>query len=140
MASLRKILFQIHLWTGLVAGIFFILLGLSGSALVYPGLLQTAVAVPKAGTQGSPLPLEKIVAAARDATPQSEGRAATLALPHEAGDAIVVQFNAQRGGRGEGREAGPRGGGRGAVQQNAEGGGRGEGGPDRKSTRLNSSH
>ena len=129
MSSLRNVLFQIHLWTGLIAGIFFILLGLSGSALVYPGLLQSSVAVPKATAQGAPLPLEKIIAAARETTPQSEGRVATVTLPQAAGDALMVQFNAQRGGQAEGQaggQRGPRGGARRANRPN--GAARGQGG------------
>ncbi len=106
--SLRKILFQIHLWTGLVAGLFFIVLGLSGSALVYPSLLQTEARAPRTTTQGSPLPLEQVIAAARAVTPQSEGRAASVTLPATAADAVMVQFNPQGGGRGA--QAGGRGG------------------------------
>jgi uncharacterized iron-regulated membrane protein len=109
MPSFRKIFFQIHLWTGLIAGIFFILLGLSGSALVYPSLLQSAAPVPKTTAQGAPLPLEQIIAAARQTTPDGENRDMTVTLPQAAGDAVTVQFNAQRGGRGEGRAAGRRG-------------------------------
>jgi uncharacterized iron-regulated membrane protein len=66
MKSFRNILFQVHLWTGLIVGIFFILLGLLGSALVYPGLFGPAeTPTPKSTQQGPPMPLEQILDAAR---------------------------------------------------------------------------
>ena len=102
MSSIRKVLFQVHLWTGLIAGLFFIVLGLSGSALVYPSLFQSSSPAPKAMAQGAPLPLEQIIAAARAETPQSETRTATVTLPDSAGNAVMVQFNGQAFGR-EGR-------------------------------------
>src|SRR5437016_6337163 len=107
MLSVRRVLFQIHLWLGLIAGIFFILVGLSGSALVYPSLLQSSSSVPKATSPGAPLPLEQVVAAARGTAPENLDRGAVVNLPPTAGDAVVVvfPFNAQRGGRGEGRPA-----------------------------------
>jgi uncharacterized iron-regulated membrane protein len=114
MNAFRNFLFQIHLWVGLCLGIFFILLGLSGSLLVYPQLLQSASEPPPAAaTKGTPLPLEQIIDAARRASPRAEGAAATVVLPTLPGGAIGVQFNAQRGGAGEGRGAGGRGGRRG---------------------------
>src|SRR5579864_2741871 len=112
--SLRNILFQIHLWTGLVAGIFFILLGLSGSMLVYPQLFSPAAAAAPAASEGTPLPLEKIIDAARATDPQNAGRSATVMLPRQSGTAIGVRFTAQRGGDGGGRAGGRRGGRRGA--------------------------
>jgi uncharacterized iron-regulated membrane protein len=139
MNAFRNLLFQIHLWVGLCLGVFFILLGLSGSLLVYPQLLQGAAEPPPAATAtGAKLSLEQIIDAARQASPRAEGMAATVMLPAQAGGAIGVQFNAQRGGAGEGRDAGGRGGrrgGRGAgnARDGANGaraeGGVGRGGP-----------
>ena len=126
MKKFRSLLFQIHLWTGLIAGIVFILLGLSGSALVYPTLMNGAdAAAPKATTQGPALPLEKIIAAARQTSAQYERRAATVTFPEAEGDAYGVQFNAQAGGRG-GRDGGQTRGRRGGEGQNTNAdGGRG---------------
>ena len=129
--NLRNILFQIHMWIGLAVGIFFILLGLSGSVVVYGDAITRALspAAPKASAAGTPLPLEQIIAAARAESAQSRGRAAQLTLPAAAGDPVIVRFNAQRGprpdagGRGEGRGApgGRRGGPDGFNRAGAEG-------------------
>jgi uncharacterized iron-regulated membrane protein len=101
MPSIRAFLFQIHLWTGLVAGILFILLGLSGSALVYPQWLTAFddAASPKTTSQGPALPFEQIIEAARRAEPESNRLPANLFLPQAANDAVRVQFD-MRGGRG----------------------------------------
>ena len=112
MNSFRNFLFQVHLWVGLCLGLFFILLGLSGSLLVYPQLLQgTAEPPPASTTKGTPLPLEQVIDAARRASTRGEGVAATVMLPAQPGGAVGVQFNAPRGDAGEG--AGARGGRRG---------------------------
>lgn len=138
MNAFRNFLFQIHLWVGLCLGIFFILLGVSGSLLVYPQLLQGASEPPPAAmTKGTPLPLEQIIEAARQVSPRAEGAAATVMLPSQPGGPIGVQFNTQRGGAGEGRGAGGRGGRRGnrGAGNAAPGGGeqqaRGESGAGR---------
>src|SRR4051812_37985259 len=95
--SPRNVLFQIHMWIGLSIGILFILLGLSGSVLVYATPLTNALApaTPKVTGSGTPLPLVQIVEAARAASPQSRGQAATVTLPQQTGDAMAVRFNAQ---------------------------------------------
>jgi len=134
MNTLRNILFQIHLWVGLGLGLLFILLGLSGSLLVYPGLMTGGRGgAPAATSDGTQLPLEQIIAAARTASPQSANAAATLTLPRD-GEAAGVRFAAARGaGRGTGR--GPAGdfgrrdggdGGRNAAGGGRRGGGRGD--------------
>src|SRR5579871_524406 len=122
MVSLRKVLFQIHLWIGLIAGILFILLGLSGSALVYPSLFQFSPPVPKATAKGSPLPLEQIISAARATVPNARIAAVGVTLPEVEGNAITVHLNMQQGGRAEARERQPQGNaGTGAPpQQNAQ--------------------
>lgn len=118
--TLRNILFQIHLWIGLGLGLFLILLGLSGSYLVYPDLFGGgAPPVPKATAAGQARPLEEIIDAARQAAPTARGNA-NVTLPRQAGDAIGVQFVAGRGGFGEGRRGGGRRG-RGGEGQNTQG-------------------
>jgi uncharacterized iron-regulated membrane protein len=135
MNTLRNMLFQIHLWTGLGLGLLFILLGLSGSLLVYPGLMAGGRAeVPAASSSGTPLPLEQIIAAARAIRPQYAGAAATVTLPQD-GQAAGVRFAAARGpgfggrgaGFGERRGEGRRGDGSGRGQAGGRRGGRGGG-------------
>ncbi len=149
MNQLRNILFQIHLWTGLGLGLLFILLGLSGSLLAYPGLMAGGPgAAPAVSSEGAQLPLEQIIAAARRAASPGDNASATVTLPQE-GRAAGVRFAAGRGGfgagfggRGEGARgrgegfgrgdfAGRRGGGRGGLEgRGGRGpGGRGPGGP-----------
>lgn len=108
--QIRAILLQLHLWTGLAAGIFFVLLGISGSLLVYPGLMQSQPAIPKAAAEGAPLPLEQVISAARDSDPRNAGRSANVSFPRQPGDAITIQFTAPR----SGAARGARGGGEGA--------------------------
>jgi uncharacterized iron-regulated membrane protein len=126
--SVRNILFQIHLWVGLGLGILFILLGLSGTALMFrtvPGI-GTQTATVQASTTGERLPLEKLIAAGRAAAENiPPGASATVVLPREAGEPARIRFQraaAGRGGPGEGR--GTPGEGRGTAE-----GGRGPGAP-----------
>ncbi|HVZ27593.1 MAG TPA: PepSY-associated TM helix domain-containing protein [Rhizomicrobium sp.] len=100
MPSFRKVLFQVHLWVGLAAGVFFILLGLSGSLLVYPELFTSSPPAPKATASGTPLSLEAVVAAARKDMPQAGTGSATITLPRVAGNPITIQFSSTAGGRG----------------------------------------
>ncbi len=128
--SPRNVLFQIHMWVGLSVGILFILLGLSGSILVYATPLTRALTAPapKATASGAPLPLENIVAAARQSAPQSAGQSATVTLPQQSGDPATVRFVAQRnfGPPGEGRGEGAAG----RVEGRGEGAARGAAGPE----------
>lgn len=113
---LRPVLLQIHLWVGLILGLFFIALGLSGSLIVYPNLFGGGPApIPKATGAGTPLALEQVIADARATDPQYARRPASIILPREAGDAIAISFNPQRGGADGGR-----GGRRGARRQAAQ--------------------
>jgi uncharacterized iron-regulated membrane protein len=70
-ATVRRTLFTVHMWVGLVLGLFLAALGLSGSVLVYDdavaGLLDRP---PQALTAGMPLPLSMIQSIARDAADQ----------------------------------------------------------------------
>ena len=130
MNGLRNIFFQIHLWVGLGLGLLFIALGLSGSLLVYPGLMaRVGSGAPAATSPGAQLPLEQIIAAARATSPRNATAAATLTLPQE-GEAAGVRFAAGRGaGRGPGQDFGRREGGNGgrdAARGGRRGGARGD--------------
>ena len=103
--DLRRLLFQFHMWIGLILGLLLALLGLSGSVLVYDDAIADLLApVPQAVAKGEALPLDKIVEAARGAA----GRGAMLiSLRREAGVAISVRITqgpqGQEAARGEGR-------------------------------------
>ncbi len=91
--NLRRALFQIHLWTGLMLGIVLAVLGLSGSVLVYHDELleMTQKPAPRAQAQGVMLPLDALMASAREAFPAKRANA-TLILPQAKGEAAVVRF------------------------------------------------
>jgi uncharacterized iron-regulated membrane protein len=90
--AIRKCLFQIHMWAGLLLGILFALLGLSGSALVYEdGLANLIDPPPAAIAKGPALPLQALITVARKAAPGTRG-AVTLFLPQHAGDAALVRL------------------------------------------------
>lgn len=71
---LRKLLFQIHLWTGLIIGLYVVVICLSGSILVYRNELYSAFS-PKptivAGS-GNTMPLDQLKNTARRAYPEFE--------------------------------------------------------------------
>lgn len=91
-------LFQIHLWTGLTLGILLAVLGLSGSVLVYHDELleMTQAPVPHAQAQGVMLPLDALLASAREKLP-AERANATVMLPEKLGDALLVRFQTGSG-------------------------------------------
>lgn len=88
----RAVLFQIHLWTGLTIGIVLAVLGLSGSVLVYHDelLAMTQAPVPHAQAAGVMLPLDALLAGAREEFPKRAN--ATVTLPEKQGDALLVRF------------------------------------------------
>jgi len=90
----RAVLFQIHLWTGLTLGIVLAVLGLSGSVLVYHDelLAMTQAPVPRAQAAGVMLPLDALLASAREKF--SKRANATVTLPEKQGDALLVRFQA----------------------------------------------
>lgn len=97
---LRKVLFQVHLWAGLVLGIPFLLLGITGSVLVYD---QDVIAAQKAkpaiqATAGEMGSLDWIAAAAVTAAPDM--RILQVTAPEKPGAPAVVRLAG--GGRGEG--------------------------------------
>lgn len=68
---MRRFLRQAHLWTGLVAGLVIVALGLSGSALVFRADLERFAARDwlDPAPRGAPRPLDELVAAARAVDP-----------------------------------------------------------------------
>lgn len=99
-ATVRKVLFQVHMWVGLVLGLALVALGLSGSVLVYDdAIAQFLAPAPHATAQGSPLALDKIIAAARAAN--ATRGPATVTPAGDAGAPAIVRIGAAgRGGQG----------------------------------------
>jgi uncharacterized iron-regulated membrane protein len=99
-ATLRKLLFQLHMWIGLGLGLLLVALGLSGSVLVYDDAIAKFLApAPRATAQGAALPLDRIIAAARAST--AVHGPATVTPPGGAGEAALVRIGAAgRGGAG----------------------------------------
>ena len=94
-ATVRRTLFTVHMWAGLILGILLAALGLSGSLLVYDQDISDFLAPPPhATTAGQPLPLTMIADIARDAaTAQgANGDAMQMILPQKMGEAIVTRF------------------------------------------------
>ena len=94
-AAVRRTLFTVHMWVGLILGILLAALGLSGSLLVYDDKVAALIDPPlHASTAGQPLPLDMIVSAARDAAAEQglEGGQYQVVLPETDGDAISVRI------------------------------------------------
>ncbi|MBS0469435.1 MAG: PepSY domain-containing protein [Proteobacteria bacterium] len=89
-ATVRNLLFQIHMWIGLVLGVLFVALGLSGSVLVYHDEFDGPSA-PRATAIGSPASLDAIVDSARAAASHARG-SVMLTMPEEQGGAVQVRF------------------------------------------------
>jgi uncharacterized iron-regulated membrane protein len=89
--TIRRTLFQIHMWIGLVLGLLLAALGLSGSVLVYDDkLADFLMPRPQATAQGTMLSLDAIIAAARAAVP---GRGQVqVSPPQEPGSAASVRI------------------------------------------------
>jgi len=93
MRALRRILFLLHLWIGLGLGLLLVALGLSGSVLVYDDVILDLLApMPRAAAQGTPLSLDRIIAAARASTP-ARGPA-TVTPASRAGEPARVRIGA----------------------------------------------
>jgi uncharacterized iron-regulated membrane protein len=83
--SVRRILLQVHLWVGLIFCIPFVILGVTGSYLVYD---QDFMTVPRATAVGEvAAPSEIIAAVNRDGF-----RTASVTMPSEAGDPAIVRL------------------------------------------------
>lgn len=93
-AAVRRTLFTVHMWVGLILGILLAALGLSGSLLVYDEKLANLFnPVPHAITAGQPLPLSMIAdIAGRAAAEKGVHGQMQIVLPDEPGDAISVRM------------------------------------------------
>jgi len=92
--SLRRILFQLHLWTGLVLGILFALIALSGSLLMLGPVTHLDTGDPRVriNTTGTPLPLEELIARARRLAGAPADMRAVLTLPQASDRATNIHF------------------------------------------------
>jgi uncharacterized iron-regulated membrane protein len=130
-ATVRRTLFTVHMWVGLVLGLFLAALGLSGSVLVYDDAFANLLdRPPQALTAGMPLPLSMIQGIARDAAQQRgvPGGQMQLILPEKPRQPITVRLggispmgnmagmNGQRPRGGERREGAQRPGRAGGLQ------------------------
>lgn len=88
--SFRSILQSLHLWIGLIFAIPFVLIGLTGSIIVFIQAMPDMTS-PSAASRGEAQPLVKVVAAAEAAAPEF-GTVAALVLPDSVGDPIRAQF------------------------------------------------
>ena len=128
-AAVRRTLFTVHMWIGLVLGLFLAALGLSGSVLVYDDAIGNLLdRPPQALTAGMPLPLSMIQSIARDAAEQKglQGGQMQIILPEKPLQPITVRLGGisvmgnmpgmaeRRGGEGA----------RGTRRESAQGGGR----------------
>ncbi len=92
-ATVRSALFQIHMWVGLVLGVLFVAVSLSGSILVYDDKLTEWIApIPKARTAGPPLPLTIMTEYVRQVVQAEEGGQIQFTLPAEPGDTVGVRL------------------------------------------------
>src|SRR5580704_5401915 len=91
-AWLRKAVFQVHLWSGIILGIYVVLVCVSGSAVVFRNdLYDVLFARTKVAVSGPPLPRDQLLQAAQrtypDYTVQSIQRGR---FPTEATDILLV--------------------------------------------------
>jgi uncharacterized iron-regulated membrane protein len=92
-AAVRRILFQVHMWVGLVLGVLFVAVSLSGAILVYDDKLTAWIdPSPQAVTGGLRLPLVFLANAARGAVQAPDDAPVQLLLPAEPGEAAMVRL------------------------------------------------
>jgi uncharacterized iron-regulated membrane protein len=94
-ATVRRTLFTVHMWIGLILGIFLAVLGLSGSLLVYDQAIADFVSPPpRAQTAGMPLSLSMLADTARETAAEKglEGGQMQMFLPQRANEALVVRL------------------------------------------------
>ncbi len=102
-AAVRRLMFQVHMWVGLILGLLLAVLGLSGSILVYDNaVLDMLSPVPQAVAKGEAMSLDKIAEAARAAVGRGQVQ---IALPRASGEAFSVRVTQPRAP--EGQQAGP---------------------------------
>ena len=92
--AIRRSLFTVHMWIGLILGILLAALGLSGSLLVYDDkIAELFTPTPHATTAGDPLPLSMIEDIARQAADAAGARGQMqIVLPDQPGRAISVRM------------------------------------------------
>jgi uncharacterized iron-regulated membrane protein len=92
--AVRRTLFTVHMWVGLILGLLLAALGLSGSLLVYDDRVAEFLAPsPRAQTAGDPLPLSMVQdIAARAADAKGAQGQMQIVLPGEPGGAISVRM------------------------------------------------
>jgi len=95
-AAFRRVMFQVHMWVGLILGLLLAILGISGSILVYDNAVLDMMA-PRAAATGTPLPLEKIAEVARATAGRGQMQ---ITLPREPGEAVSVRVTQPRAGEG----------------------------------------
>lgn len=100
---MRRLIGQIHLWTGLLCCVPLVVIGLTGSILVFEDELRAAFAPAAAGQPGLPHPPGEIIAAAQAAAPKGYIPSAYIAAPAPGRLASVrLALAGGRGGPGEG--------------------------------------
>ncbi len=94
-ATVRRTLFTVHMWVGLILGLFLALLGLSGSMLVYDEQVANLLdKPPQALTAGMPLPLSMIQGIARETAAEQglAGGQMQIILPDAPRQPITVRL------------------------------------------------
>ena len=89
--NLRRTLFTVHMWIGLILGLLLAALGLSGSLLVYDDQIANLInPPPRAATTGQPLPLSMI----EDIAQETVGHPGQMQifLPQKQGEAVSVRM------------------------------------------------
>jgi uncharacterized iron-regulated membrane protein len=104
--TLRKWLYLSHLWIGLILGLYFTLLGLTGSTLIFKPELNNyfdasarQVIVPRAGQR---VALDAVVFAFRKLHPTE--KISSLVLPEKNGDALSILYRSGGGKKQESRQ------------------------------------
>ncbi|MBO9540144.1 PepSY domain-containing protein [bacterium] len=94
--TLRPWLLRLHLWLGLVCGLFITVLSLTGTALVYRAELDRALnpGLYQVSAQVAPKPTPDLVATAAARHPELP--LTRINLPKTAADPLVVQFKGDR--------------------------------------------
>lgn len=93
--TMRKFLFTLHLWAGLLLGLPLLLIGVTGTVLLLEPEIRS-LAGPSAST-GEPRPVGEILAAAKATAPEG-ATPALYAHPAHPGEAATVRFAKQGGG------------------------------------------
>ncbi|MBV9548300.1 MAG: PepSY domain-containing protein [Alphaproteobacteria bacterium] len=92
---LRKFLFQLHLWSGLILGVVFVAIGLSGSIAMFWPVFQAPPAVQVVASTNPTL--DKGLAAARDAVSLPQNADTTITLPETPDQPVHIHFGAPLG-------------------------------------------